>query len=78
MGHCHPTQQNQRLGQWVQEKEKKINGRHPLHITRFIYEHMRDRDFQKYLSLVGVILQKCKARVNKIPVNPQLIRPGKT
>lgn len=41
---------------------------------------MRDtfRDFQKGLLLVGVILQKkYKARVDKIPVNHQLIQPGK-
>lgn len=40
--------------------------------TRFTYEHVRGtfRDFQKYLSEVGVTLQKCRTRSNKIPVNP--------
>lgn len=48
-------------------------------MTRFIYEHMPGtfRDFQKYFSVVGVILQKCGARSNEIPVNhlPSLPTP---
>lgn len=37
-------------------------------VTRFTYKHMRDtfRDFQKYLSGVGVILQKRRARGRKM------------
>lgn len=63
-------------------RNRKIDCRHPMCLTSFIYEHMRDtfRNFQKYLSVVGVILQKCWARGNKIlvPPPPTGIRRGKT
>ena len=38
-------------------------------MTRFIYEHMRDtfRSFQKCLSMLGVILQKCKVKFQLPP-----------
>lgn len=41
-------------------------------MTRFVYEHTKDtyRDFQNYLSVVGVILQKYRARGNKFQLTP--------
>lgn len=40
------------------------NSKHPMCMTRFIYKHVRGTftDFQKYLSVVGVILKEHRAK----------------
>ena len=62
-------------------RKRKIDGRYPMSMTRFTYEHRKDtfRDFQKYLSGVGVIPQKHKTRGRKIlvPLPPQEYGVGK-